>query len=442
MPVNNVVNNLIRAAASVSSDISDADLDAHVAKLLAAEAKANDAKWSELGLGAFLGSGSSGRDSPDPSLPKPNKRFLASIIRNVDGHNTALLRQQAESARDARRAREPAASSSRRATPGSAASRLFGGALRSVGRDASRREDRGRGAGDGDEARDRRESGRGERRERERSRERSRERERDDRRRGDDRRRDRDDDRRRDRDDRRTRRDDSDDDRRRRRDDSDDDRRRRRDDSDDRRRRRDDSDDDRRGKRSSRRDGSDDERDRRRREDGGRRRDDDSERRRRRERDEDRRGKEKRRRDDSSSPPRRRRDRSDSPPRRTRRSPSASPPPPPDLSPPASPISRMDKYFKKSYDPALDVGEVPKAGLVTAVGWDNMLAVLKDRGKKRRKNSPRLSASPEPGPKARDEGSAWARQQRELARARPEEKGVMDMEYTARGGVREWDQGK
>lgn len=63
--VNNVVNNLIRAAASVSSDISDADLDAHVAKLLAAEAKANDAKWSELGLGAFLGSGSGsgGRDS-------------------------------------------------------------------------------------------------------------------------------------------------------------------------------------------------------------------------------------------------------------------------------------------------------------------------------------------------------------------------------------------
>lgn len=42
----------------------------------------------------------------------------------------------------------------------------------------------------------------------------------------------------------------------------------------------------------------------------------------------------------------------------------------------------MDKYFKKSYDPALDVGEVPKTGLVTAVGWDNMLAVLKDRGKK------------------------------------------------------------
>lgn len=58
------------------------------------------------------------------------------------------------------------------------------------------------------------------------------------------------------------------------------------------------------------------------------------------------------------------------------REPSASPPPPP------STISRMDRYFKRDYDPRLDVGEVPKTGPVTAVGWNNMLAVLKDRGKK------------------------------------------------------------
>jgi hypothetical protein len=42
----------------------------------------------------------------------------------------------------------------------------------------------------------------------------------------------------------------------------------------------------------------------------------------------------------------------------------------------------MDRYFKRDYDPRLDVGEVPKTGPVTAVGWDNMLAVLKERGKK------------------------------------------------------------
>lgn len=62
MSLNSVVNKLVRAAASVPTTISDKDLDAHVAKLLAEEAKANDSKWSELGLGAFVGS-SSGRDS-------------------------------------------------------------------------------------------------------------------------------------------------------------------------------------------------------------------------------------------------------------------------------------------------------------------------------------------------------------------------------------------
>lgn len=52
--LNSVVNRLVRAAASVSTEISDADLDAHVARILAEEAKANDNKWSELGLGAYL----------------------------------------------------------------------------------------------------------------------------------------------------------------------------------------------------------------------------------------------------------------------------------------------------------------------------------------------------------------------------------------------------
>ena len=42
----------------------------------------------------------------------------------------------------------------------------------------------------------------------------------------------------------------------------------------------------------------------------------------------------------------------------------------------------MDKYFKQDYDPRLDVGSVPKEGIVADVGWDNMLAVLKERGQK------------------------------------------------------------
>ena len=60
MSLNNVINNLVRAQASVPSDISDADLNAHVARLLASEARDNEAKWSELGLGAYL---ANGRDS-------------------------------------------------------------------------------------------------------------------------------------------------------------------------------------------------------------------------------------------------------------------------------------------------------------------------------------------------------------------------------------------
>ena len=55
-------------------------------------------------------------------------------------------------------------------------------------------------------------------------------------------------------------------------------------------------------------------------------------------------------------------------------------PSPPVSSAPA--LSKMDKYFKGDYNPRLDLGEVPKEGLIGEVGWDNMLAILQDRGKK------------------------------------------------------------
>lgn len=55
MSLNSVVNNLVRAAAGIPADISDGDLDRHVAELLAREAKERDAKWSEIGLGGLLG---------------------------------------------------------------------------------------------------------------------------------------------------------------------------------------------------------------------------------------------------------------------------------------------------------------------------------------------------------------------------------------------------
>lgn len=61
MSLNSVVSSLVRAAAGIPIDISDADLDEHVARLLAEEAKASEVKWSELGLGGLLGS--TGRDT-------------------------------------------------------------------------------------------------------------------------------------------------------------------------------------------------------------------------------------------------------------------------------------------------------------------------------------------------------------------------------------------
>jgi hypothetical protein len=52
----------------------------------------------------------------------------------------------------------------------------------------------------------------------------------------------------------------------------------------------------------------------------------------------------------------------------------------------APPIqSKMDRYFEESYNPQLDltgVLPIPSNGLVPDVGWDNMLAVLKEKGKK------------------------------------------------------------
>ena len=59
MSLNNVVNSLIRAAAAIPNDITDADLDRHVARLLADEAKAKEQSWKELGLGAYLNSSTS-----------------------------------------------------------------------------------------------------------------------------------------------------------------------------------------------------------------------------------------------------------------------------------------------------------------------------------------------------------------------------------------------
>lgn len=61
----------------------------------------------------------------------------------------------------------------------------------------------------------------------------------------------------------------------------------------------------------------------------------------------------------------------------------------------------------------------------------------------RRRHSPGLSASPEPERKSRHESS---RHRDAVVSSRgtvsSDMKGMMEMEYTRKGGVREWDKGK
>jgi hypothetical protein len=49
-----IVDKLVRAAAAVPTDIPDDQLNRHVADLLAKEAKEKEAKWREMGIGAYL----------------------------------------------------------------------------------------------------------------------------------------------------------------------------------------------------------------------------------------------------------------------------------------------------------------------------------------------------------------------------------------------------
>lgn len=51
-----IVNELIRAAASIPKDITDAELDKHVADLLVKEAKEKESRFRELGIGVYLDS--------------------------------------------------------------------------------------------------------------------------------------------------------------------------------------------------------------------------------------------------------------------------------------------------------------------------------------------------------------------------------------------------
>ena len=71
---------------STLASIPDTELDAYIANLIVQKSKAKQAHQP----GSL-----DERDTIDAArVPNTNKRFLASVIRNVEGHNHALLRQQ------------------------------------------------------------------------------------------------------------------------------------------------------------------------------------------------------------------------------------------------------------------------------------------------------------------------------------------------------------
>ncbi|KAG8728054.1 hypothetical protein FRC12_022052, partial [Ceratobasidium sp. 428] len=101
--LDNVVNSLVRASmgASVAPTVTDEDLDRHVAELILKEAKAKAEKYAKDGIRAYLPH----TGLPENNLPKANKRFLNSLVKNVNEHNKVVLQAQAESAEQIKEAR-------------------------------------------------------------------------------------------------------------------------------------------------------------------------------------------------------------------------------------------------------------------------------------------------------------------------------------------------
>ncbi|KAK0217607.1 hypothetical protein EDD85DRAFT_942503 [Armillaria nabsnona] len=110
--LSSVVSNLVRASmgTSVSSTVTDEDLDRHVAELLIKDAKKRAERYGQQGIRAYLSSQLS-----DSNAPKTNKRFLSSIIRSTDEHNKTILKAQALSAQEIQREKEELQRKQRRA---------------------------------------------------------------------------------------------------------------------------------------------------------------------------------------------------------------------------------------------------------------------------------------------------------------------------------------
>ena len=106
--------------------------------------------------------------------------------------------------------------------------------------------------------------------------------------------------------------------------------------------------------------------------------------------------------------------------------------------------SKMDKYFEESYDPRFDHGSltipnVPSTGLLTGdefEGWEAMLEVIRqrreDRAERKRAEQSGLSLEREKEKEKRKQDT-WGGDVGES---------ILDIKYTKKGAVREWDMGK
>lgn len=91
----NKMDKSFSASSSTLASIPASELDAYIADLIVQKARAKQAQSSDQATGSYL-EGSD--DDKRTRVPNTNKRFLASVIQNVEGHNRALLRREAREA--------------------------------------------------------------------------------------------------------------------------------------------------------------------------------------------------------------------------------------------------------------------------------------------------------------------------------------------------------
>ncbi|CAL1694905.1 unnamed protein product [Somion occarium] len=147
--LSSVVSNLVRASmgSSVSNNVTDDDLDRHIAELILKEAKQNAERYGTDGIRAYLPT----NGGAESSAPRPNKRFLTSIIRSTDDHNKTILRAQALAAEEVRMERREQEKRERRARAEEAVEaerlrRLMGRSSRTIDnwRTGGKRDDKGK----------------------------------------------------------------------------------------------------------------------------------------------------------------------------------------------------------------------------------------------------------------------------------------------------------